>query len=144
MTLDITRPEHRDALRWAAETKAQAPSVVHYWSLGDDLAGGLRQVAIRALSSPEQSAALVRALLEGCGVRVCGYGCDAGDVRVYRVPGYGPCGNHTFDRVGVWIVGDAYPLGPLECGLDVTALILRLLACTTHEEALAALREAGR
>jgi hypothetical protein len=63
VSLDLTRPEHREALRAMCELPG----------LRAHIANGcpgtpVQLAAYRAISSPPDSAAIVRALLEGCGV----------------------------------------------------------------------------
>ena len=128
--IDVREPECREALRWAcgyAEQNGAADTAAHYAKTGRWPGRTHEQrLASAALSSPEQSTAIVRALLEpvcpsiqvstscgprGCFVELRGYNVCL-DVRIQ------PC--------------------------HIPALILRLLACTTAAEALAALKEHGR
>lgn len=96
--------------------------------------------AVRALLHPSDSAAIVRALLEGCGLVVTlGHPFDVrldddaatADAHVMLVPG----------AVGVRIRAEDHQYRWFE---RVPALILRLLACTDADGAIAALRSAGR
>jgi hypothetical protein len=130
--LDLTRPEHRERLAHCCHSvlvgQMFSEQELRYMP-------ALDRECYAALSSPEQSAAIVRALLEGCGVRL-------------RV---------TTDRFFVqdeesgpfcevwWI--DVYDGSQEVAEIEpdrIPALVLRLLACTDAAGALAALREAGR
>ena len=127
MTLDPFRPEHRAALQWACrwfESHGHRKG-----SVGPEPTGGLD--AVRALSSPSDSASIVCVLLEPW------------------LPGVGT----DYDDFGdTWRIDIAYDNEDEDAPLLAAvvprsrgpALILALLACTTKEEAIAALREAGR
>jgi hypothetical protein len=65
MNFDVKNEQHREALRWACREHTRVLSA----ELGSELA----RVYWRALYSAEQSAALVRALLEGFGIEPCGF-----------------------------------------------------------------------
>lgn len=147
MTLDITRPDHREALRWACNWAAYDPAfLVRVIGSEDALENPDTRdnaLAARALSSPSDSAAIVRAELERCGV----------SASVQRT------GQPALDwdaLVWIWWTPEAED-GPayltfsckgdtktLRYGYNVPALVLRLLVCTTKEGAIAALREVGR
>lgn len=142
LILDVGDPVHRGALRWACETH-QFP---HYANVitksalarvvpGDRLTA--REIALIALSSPAKSAAIVRALLEGCGlfllpvddgveIRYPAVRVDADDLSLDYIAWEKPTSHWSFQRMLAHAI--------------VPALILRLLACTTREGALAALR----
>lgn len=140
MTIDLTNEQHREALRWACEQQLGdlkddhvARVIAHTLeTYGDRGKNDPPAAALRALLDPSQSAAIVRALLEGCGVDVARIDprpmtCGRGD-SVVHVVGWGADDER-------W------------CGVgmpDVPALILRLLDAKDRDSALAALREAGR
>lgn len=133
--LDLTNSEHREALRWACEFVSRRPIVADGLSQSAlwPKALGLRGNAMRALSSPVESAALVRALLERCGVDVGPWDDDCAHVNVDAdtEPSEHPT---TFGApcVAIWIHGER------QASSDAPALILRLLDAKTREEALAA------
>lgn len=136
MTLDLTRPEHRDALRWAC--KAMQGGGAGWVNVAADGNEGPERDAARALSSPSHSAALVRALLEGCGVVLPhdGEGDEpgsAGEADVRADDGL----------LVVWVRLDGAWVRRDRTMAQVPALILRLLDAN-RESAIAALREAGR
>jgi len=145
--LDLTRPEHRDCLGYAClsrlspdydhdGTKREA-YLARFRSRPDDAEARFALVleAGRVFSSPSDSAAIVRALLEGCGVVVL------------NVHGEGPLARGEKGGIG-WAVQPKPALESIEIGAHlmprIPALILALLACTDAEGAIAALREAGR
>jgi hypothetical protein len=130
MTLDLTRPDHREALRWACELNARDAELAACWRPIDER-GWLKADALDAMQSPSNSAALVRALLEGCGVVI--------DLEHHRGAQWRVI--YYLDGVRMWFAisygnGDPVP--------GIPALILRLLACTDATGALAALKEVGR
>lgn len=130
MTLDLSNAAHRDALREACLASPE------------ERAGAMQMtgdapflLACSALSSPEQSAAIVRALLEGCGVELPrDEPSAAGDADV-RPDG---------DMLLIWVRLDGTWVRRDRAMPGVPALILALLAYTDAAGALAALREAGR
>lgn len=129
MVLDLKRPEHREALKWACSYALQDPRRAEQYAAfpgPGDAADPLGIAACRAISSPSDSAALVRALLEGLGLALirCSQEATGHQNVVIRLRDF----LHTM----------VVPMS------GVPALILRLLACTSKEEALAALREVGR
>jgi hypothetical protein len=139
-TLDLSNPAHREALRWACSAKEQ--SAYGGWS-------PLQYDALRALSSPEQSASIVRVLLEGCGVPA--------DVEPRGIRPHGPHrlrGNtYTEEHVQISVDWQAHGIvradgctwGTWDYDVaDLPALILALLAAKNRDGAIAALREAGR
>jgi hypothetical protein len=150
--LDPSNPAHAAALACAARFHVRWPHVAK--RIVEDLPTGLADLpeavrvdglAHRTLSSPSDSAAIVRALLEGCGV----------SASVQRTGQ--PHGDRTA-TVWIWWTpkdgdGPAYitlAIFPDEKTLryrtmqQVLALILALLASTNATSAIAALREAGR
>jgi hypothetical protein len=137
VTLDLTRPEHRNALFNACALTPEERA--HYLAhMGDD--NGPCVQFCRALSSASDSAAIVRALLEGCGVTTCA---------LYDESCARPCvALGPYERTIAWehwtTDGELPEVEDYIYPRFVPALILMLLACTTREEALAALREAGR
>jgi hypothetical protein len=58
--LDLARTEHRDALEWACRLEEPV-------DMGERVTA-LQAWCVRAIHQPTASAAIVRALLEGCGV----------------------------------------------------------------------------
>lgn len=138
MTLDLTNEQHRGALRWACERARDLKAFAHLLAYGDAGTREQREAAT-ALSSPSQSAALVRALLEGRGVvATIGHPFDvriddsaaAADVHVM----------HASGAVGVRIREEDHQYRWFE---NLPALILRLLDATDRDGALAALRGAS-
>lgn len=125
MTLDLSKPEHREALRWACRLVDAAPrsAFASYRPADPTYEEMLRMSAVLALSSPAESAAIVRAELERCGTTAT--------VRIVTAiePPYLSVDDGTYDN--------------MISSYDVPALILRLLDATTREEALAALRGAS-
>jgi hypothetical protein len=130
--IDLTRPEHREALAWACanwrDLERERDAIKRSVYCDINLTGE-QCFAIRTLSSPSDSAAIVRALLERCGVSGCSTFMSRVEFRHGNDMAYldladGP----MFDRCAAW----------------VPALILALLACTDAAGGLAALREAGR
>jgi hypothetical protein len=121
VTLDLARPKHREAQRLACEYVKRYPGAPLNFSLAFVLSAEVCSVAVdiadvcaafTALSSPSDSAAIVRALLEGCGVT---------GVRATWSPFYGRIDIATDTERGcAWTA-----VGPS----DVPALILALLAC---------------
>lgn len=135
VTLDLTRPENRNAL-FNACTLTPDERAYYLVHMGDD-EGPCVQFC-RALSSPSHSAALVRALLEGCGVVLPhdGEGDEpgsAGEADVRADDGL----------LVVWVRLDGAWVRRDRTMAQVPALILRLLDAN-RESAIAALREAGR
>jgi hypothetical protein len=127
--LDLTRPEHREALAYACR-----------YRLGPRYeTDALVRDAARALSSPSDSAVLVRALLEKLlgAIVLAAPGTPTDPVSVVIAP--------CLDGRRQWL-GDVVDMAPVfTVYLDrIPALILALLACTDAAGALAALREAGR
>jgi hypothetical protein len=117
VTLDLTRPEHREALRWACNQGIEHAAVRRH----EDSDKGQ---ALRALSSPSDSAAIVRALLEGCGVRIL----DFKETSSFAFASVESLGD------GLRIETVHYPaMGHIHGGAveraNVPALILTLLAC---------------
>lgn len=140
--LDLTRPEHREALKLACVLLVRYPDSAVSFTMAAKVSAEVCQApvgvvdlerALRALSSPSDSAAIVRALLEGCGVET-------------HVHEHGDCGECTSDVQIAWDDEHVSVIAPWNAWVvrDIYALVLRLLACTTREEALAALKEAGR
>jgi hypothetical protein len=132
VNLDLTRPEHREALRWAAEMYVDDMARVRAWLDNAPPPGecGNRTDAIRALSSPSESAATVRALLAEYKVGL-----------TVSADQYG--GEWWLDFVNPYALPHPEQVGEV-LAAKVPALILALLACTDAAGALAALREAGR
>jgi hypothetical protein len=138
VTLDLARPEHREALAWACanwnDLDCERDAIKRSVYCDINLTGE-QCFAIRALSSPSASAAIVRALLEGCGVAL-----EVTTDRFFvQDTADGP-----FREVW-WI--DVYEgsreVAEIESG-HIPALILALLACTDRDGAIAALKVAGR
>lgn len=144
--IDLSKPEHRDALRLACVYMQRYPSAPILFSLAFELSAEVCTVSVdvadahasfAALSSPADSAAIVRALLERCGVKVVEQGVNRG--------------NPDFPYVSV-DDGSRYDNGDVAAlyvswAQDATARkLLRLLdlAPGDRDGALAALREAGR
>lgn len=129
MILDFTQPEHREVLAWACKHYGHGSN--DYVS---DVVWRLRMACNAALNSPSDSAALVRALLERLlgAVAMCSVDSRKEPVALLIVP--------CMKEPGTEIMAPIFTV-PFD---GIPALVLRLLACTTREEALAALREAGR
>jgi hypothetical protein len=126
VSLDLTRPEHREALRWAAEMYVDDMARVRAW-LDNALPPGQcgkRTDYLRALSSPSESAAIVRALLEGCGVEV-----DDFKFIKTRLTLWECAGEIYFEDPKRWGPDPRWPAASLRMR-DVPALILALLDCT--------------
>jgi hypothetical protein len=124
VTLDLTRPEHRKALRWACELPA-ARRAVRAARAAESLGASPRLDALRALSCPSDCAAIVRATLDGCGVvAVDLYQTPAADrhVDLWHVDA-GLCCQFPETRA------ETFPVLRVPMA-GVPALILRLLACT--------------
>jgi hypothetical protein len=138
MTLDLTRPEHRDCLGYACLNRL-SPGYDHddimreayltrFRSRPDDAETRFALVLEfeRAISSPSDSAVIVRALLDGCGVV-----CDGEWLARANADAW------------VWIAtsGTGVWIGTAESGrhvseTEIPVLILALVACTTPAEAL--------
>jgi hypothetical protein len=137
-TLDLSNPAHREALRWSCDVVNNRPQdISELLSLpgtSDYIVS--RKAVLGDLSSPEQSAALVRARLEGCGVMT----------HEHHEPDWdGECDAEVVLRVEDGALGWADYHDRWELSAQATAvLLLALLACTDAVGALAALREAGR
>lgn len=138
MTLDLAQPEHREALLLAYTALAGPLPFARQLYLAEGLRRAPSEIhrdALRALSSPSDCAAIVRALLEGCGVALpSDEPSTSGDVDVCAE------GNTLL----IWLRLDGTWVRRDRNMADAPALILALLACTTEEEARAVLREAGR
>jgi hypothetical protein len=149
VTLDLTRPEHREALRSACGAvllPGMPRDAAAQFAARANPASPV-QAAFAALSFPAESAAIVRALLEGLEIEPCAFPYPGfEDMKCCREKDHAPphadciggdgfaCANaehHASD----WR-GKPKPIEP--------ALILALLACTDRDGALAVLREAGR
>jgi hypothetical protein len=134
VTLDLTRPEHREAQRLACEYVKRYPGAPLNFSLAFVLSAEVCGVAVditdvcaafTALSSPSDSAALVRALLEALGFEVSlgDSGHSGGGLWWARSDNSAA---FLFLLMG-WPRNDAYRAIPNN---RIQALILALLACT--------------
>jgi hypothetical protein len=104
VTLDLARPEHREALRWACGVNEPIDM--------STVVTALQAWCMRAIHQPAASAAIVRALLEGCGATLYVDAIHAGDDWWLDV--------YSNDRIDVDPIPDD----------RIPALVLALLACT--------------
>jgi hypothetical protein len=142
VTLDLTRPEHRDALRWAASYRAL------YGDAGASTAeerGGLSMDAWHALSSPSDSAAIVRALLEGCGVDVSlqPMGKESADPNKQAWLWWAEARAECPAYIAFRCMHDVKPLRFVTM-TELPGLVLALLACASVAAAISALRDADK
>jgi hypothetical protein len=130
VTLDLARPEHREALRWACGVNEPIDM--------STVVTALQAWCMRAIHQPTESAAIVRALLQRCGISAHDKSSDDQEDDAIDVWSYVDGVWYQFPETRTETFSTARVLIA-----KVPALILALLVCMDRDGALAALKGAA-